>query len=769
MEPSLENVQEAEHAAHATLTAHASEGIPLMEEKTASSAHHSPNTIVERLKRIILSKESLFVGLVFVLGFIVRAHLMRFELFFEFDSYWHARMVSYILQGLPAPAFDPLAYYQNAAAATLTNTPSFFWYVSAAIYKIFTLNGKYVLENWILWVKILPALYGALACVGMYFLGKELFHGKYERSTGLFAGILAAVVPAFVYRTMGGFFEDDSFGFLWMVFGLFFFVKAAYNETKLKRRIGFGVAAGICFGGMVLSWPGSNQLVPILMGIGAVGFLSFLARNEHAEARHFGLVWLAAFIPFVIISTIQTGTFWMDQIASNLGLRLIGIELSWHFTIILILAAVGFFAVCERFSRKDDRWQKAVNGLYVLSILLLLFIPIFVVLFNYTLTGGGVLGATIGEESQGSNYFGNKYSMLVVFALLGIPSCVYLLWKRPQSHHQLVIPLVWIVIAFILAWGKLKFTFYWGLPLALMGAVVLHLTHRSMEKRSVGTQKIIIAAIGFSLLFGLAAGIFFVEENTPNIESSWGWKTALFWSDEHLPPDAKFFNWWDEGHWITFLAQRGVIVDNRNTDLKASADVALFLITDNMDEAVGLLTKYGSTHLIFGDDLLTKQTNLGFYAYNVIMANDPRIMEFGGSMLFCSREETTLTKEVSYKCGDNTFTPAQMEAFSTVWNGQPTLLQGGSPLHLYRDKAMSRLYVFTTKSNSTMLVRLWFDDPTLEETFPALYSNTGGVRIWGFNPKAILLRDGGSVEGDTIIVDANAGVADANILDTNTE
>lgn len=746
------------------------EGTTLAQAAPASIEHSSKGKFnLPPILKGFMTKGWLFVSLVFILAFIVRATLMRFELFFEFDSYWHARMVSYILQGLPAPTFDPLAYYQNAAAATLTNTSWFFWYVSAAIYKIFTLNGPYVMETWVLWVKILPALFGALTCVGMYFLGKELFPGKHERSAGMFAGILAAVMPAFVYRTMGGFYEDDSFGFLWMVFGLFLFVKAAFNANELKRRIGFGVLSGISFGIMVLSWPGSNQLVPILIGIGVVGYLSFLTRNEHAGARHFGLAWLATFIPFAVISTLHTGIFWMDQIAANFGYRVLGFELPWYFTILFILIGLAFFAACERFSRVDEKWKKVVGGLYVLTILGLLLLPVMIVLFNFTLTAGGVLAQTIGEESQGANYFGNKYSMLIIFAIIGIPLSVYLLWKRPERNHVLVIPLVWTVVALLLAWGKLKFTFYWGLPLALMGAVVLHIAHRSIEHRSVGTQKLVVGLIAFSLLCGLGAGIVFVGQNTPNIESSWGWKTALFWADEKLPQDAKFFNWWDEGHWISFLSQRGVIIDNRNTDLKASADVALFMITPDDQEAASILNKYESTHLIFGDDLLTKLTNLGFYAYNSTASNDPRLQGLAGTMLFCSKNETALTKEVSYTCGDNTFTPDQMSAFPTVWTEQPTILQGGSPLYLYRDEAKSRIYAFSTKANASMLVRLWFDDPRLEENYPALYSNNGGVRIWEINlPETTSpVEEPAEVVEETPSVPSDANATDATAVDAN--
>ena len=747
---------------------HSTSTLPALEQATV--AHTAPTSWIERVGNRLHRSDFGVIALIFILGFIIRAHLMRYELFFEFDSYWHARMVSYILQGLPAPTMDPLAYYQNPVAASFANPPLFFWYASVAVYKIFTLNAAYSQELWIFFVKIIPALFGALTSVAMFFLGKELFKGKDEKMAGLLAGILVAVMPAFVYRTMGGFFEDDSFGFLWMAVGFVFFVKAVRNPEWKRNNIIDAILAGVSFGLMALSWSGFNQLVPILLGIGFVQFLIWTKEGELKKADHYARLWLISFGLLAVFATLQSGLFWLDQFGGITGIVL-GLRLGYIDTLAVILA-LFLFSMALFFVQKRLSWgPNAVKKIFFITILFLVLVPLVVNFFNVSLRTGDVLGQTIGEESDGKNYFGNKYNFMVLFAILGIPIIGYLLWKHSRHYEFLTIPLVWVVVTFFMAWGKLKFTYYWGIPLALIGAVLLVILHRHFARKSIRTQKIVALAMGFILMGGIASGVIFVTQNVPNIEASAGWKTALFWSNQNLPEDAKFFNWWDEGHWITFLSQRGVIIDNRNVDVKASADVALFMITPNPAEAMDLVQKHGSTHLIFGDDLLTKMTNLGFFAYDITSAADPRIQGLSGAMFFCSRNVTTLTKEVSFKCGENTFTSDQLESFPTVWTQQPTVLQDGAPLYLYHDEGMTRLYAFSTKANNAMLVRLWFDDPSLDESFPPLYSNTGGVRIWGVNPGIGNFSTNPPVEvineSPSIPLDSNVAIPDANGVDAN--
>lgn len=722
------------------------------------TTHSNSGDWKQRVQHMLLARESMFVVLVFLLAFIVRATLLRYELFFEFDSYWHARMVSYILQGIPITGVDPLGYYHNVAAATFGNAPYLFWYVSAVFYKIFTLNAPYDVERWIFLVKILPALYGALICVAMYFLGKELFAGTpHARSAGMLAGILAAVVPAFVYRTMGGFFEDDSLGFFWMVVGFVFFVRATRHGEWGRKQMVDAVLAGVSFALMAFTWSAFNILVPVLLGVGVTEFLVWLREGEFQKAKHYAMAWGISFILLAAGATLQTGVFWLNQLGGMLASALFGQSdylqaphVLFFFALLAVLMGAAWWT-----TKHQKMSPRVVRTIASVVILLLVVAPLVVFLFNVSLRTGGVLGQTIGEESDGRHYFGNKYSFMMLFAIVGLPLCGYLLWKRARQYAFLALPVVWLVVTFFMAWGKLKFTYYWGLPLALMGAIVLILAHQWATKQSVRTRQVVAITAGFLLLMSTAIGIVFVTQNVPNIETSPGWKSALFWAQDHLPANAKFFNWWDEGHWISFLSQRGVLIDNRNADPKATADVAKVIISSDAADAHALVTKYGSTHLIFGDDLLEKYTNLGFYAYNTTNSSDPRLQGLFGVVMPCTRQETALTHDVTYACGSNQFTQAEMQNIPTSWNATPSTLQNGVPIHLYRDESNQRVYAFTTNSNKAVLTRLWFGDDALDPYFTEIYRNAGGVRIFEVN------------EGVSVPVDVNASSDTGSISDAN--
>ena len=160
----------------------------------------------------INKKEVFIVLLIFLLAFGVRGHLMKYDLMWGFDSYYHARIAGEVIQNLSVPESDPLAYYQ-LEERTVPKSGAFFWLFTAGIYKIFTFGAEYEKELWIVFVKVLPAFFGALISASMYFFGKEM----YGKKAGIVMAFFAAVVPSFVYRTMAGFFEEDSLGFLWLV------------------------------------------------------------------------------------------------------------------------------------------------------------------------------------------------------------------------------------------------------------------------------------------------------------------------------------------------------------------------------------------------------------------------------------------------------------------------------------------------------------------------------------------------------------------------
>src|SRR3989338_8070063 len=103
--------------------------------------------MLTQIKKYIIDhkKELFFVFLIFLLAFGVRGQLMVYDLMFEFDSYFHARIGEYVAKTLTIPAYDPGAYYQLAAqgGADMPREGAFFWIFSVALFKIFTLNAPF--------------------------------------------------------------------------------------------------------------------------------------------------------------------------------------------------------------------------------------------------------------------------------------------------------------------------------------------------------------------------------------------------------------------------------------------------------------------------------------------------------------------------------------------------------------------------------------------------------------------------------------------------
>lgn len=642
-----------------------------------------------------IDEKHLFILLlIFLLAFGIRANLMKYELFFEFDTYWHARVGSYILQGEGVPDKDPLAYYQMGGSNIGWKVAPVFWFLSTVIYSVFSLGlFGYNKELWIAFVKFLPAFYGALISVAVYFLFKEI----YNKKTGYIASFIAAVTPAFVYRTMAGQFEDDALGFLWMVIGFYFFVKAVKEMNFNKESIKNALLSALFFGVMAWTWE-MFMLIPLILVFYTLTtiILMWFNKMETKKILHLAKIFVVVFVLFGVIATAKDEGQWIGR-------------------------DIGYITKYIPINQENiDR---------------------------FTGEGGreGIFGMTVGEENTGIQFFGTKYNALIIFPILAL---LIVLWKYilfpilnyvfnlkekivwKSSDYFAFIIFYWVAITLFMAWSKLKFTYTFGLAVAIGAGLVGYHMFKFMKSRTKFEKQIVGLSLGFLLLIGIASGTFFMTQNAPNIEYTYGWKDALKWLKENTPEDAKMFNWWDEGHWISFIGERAVIIDNRNIDLQADIDAAKFMLTQSKEEAIQLVEKYGSDYIIFGSDLVTKQNSMVIYAY----LNEPerKNAEYGayfGREFPCGVTTDQLTGVVTYNCGGNVLTPEQINALPTQYITKPnTMLSETVPGFIYREKNNARIYMFNAASNKSMIVRIWFEDPTIKN-FPVVYENAG-VKIF---------------------------------------
>jgi len=701
-------------------------------------------------------RELLILLCIFLLAFGIRAYMMRYELFFEFDSYFHARIAGYFAENLSIPYNDPLAY--TTVSETLSNlharTTNFFWLFTGAIYKLTTFWMPFNKELWIGFVKIYPALFGALIAVAMYFLGKEL----YDSRAGIVFGFFAAIAPSFVYRTMAGFFEEDSLGFLWMVIGFVFFIRAMKQDSfflKIEKGIQIDwkatlnpMLAGFFYGLMSWTWE-MFLLIPIVM----LGYIAFAVPLTIAKTGNYKtvintignfIITMAVFSFFtVFISRIEWISRGINQITVVIPTSLLPIVA----LAILIVAGVAIFVLYNyviKMVNIKDTTRKTIRFYSMLAMYGLIALVLIAIVVNESIRAQNVLGVTVGEENTGIQFFGEKFNALIIFPILGLLIIPWRIYKNPNDRiSQLVF--FWVLVTLFMAWYKLKFTYTFGLPIAASAGIVFIEVLEFLKNRSPFEKKVVGLTLAFMMLVGVGAASIFMTTKAPNIETTPGWKSALYWMRDNTPPDSQMFNWWDEGHWISFIGERKVITDNRNLDGQANAAYARFALATTEEEAYTLVTDpkkiietertdfgpYNSDYVILGEDIISKLSSMTYFAYNSIDSSDPRLQGYFGAALNCQKVGSV--GQSNYNCEGNILTETQLNGIPTEWTAIANqLIAENVPGFVYRAPDNSSIYIFNQKTNNTMSVRLWMNDPSIRH-FEEVYQNEG-VKVFKVVP-----------------------------------
>ena len=222
----------------------------------------------------------------------------------------------------------------------------------------------------------------------------------------------------------------------------------------------------------------------------------------------------------------------------------------------------------------------------------------------------------------------------------------------------------------------------------------------------------------------------------PNIETDIGWKEALYWMRDSTPANSKIFNWWDNGHWISFIGERVPLIDGRNADLDASSAFAKFTITPDLNEANGIIGKYKPDYILLDDQMFLKGPSFAVYAFGTTNYDDERIIPYriGNNISYdCQTQQTQ--SETRFQCGPaNNLGEGQMNGIPTGWIESPNTAQqvqaeagrnATIPSFAYKDSDNSRLYILAPQMNKSMLARLWFHESEAMKHFEEVYYKDG--------------------------------------------
>lgn len=633
----------------------------------------------------------LILILIFLVAFGMRTLILRYDLMFEFDSYWHARMNANLIDTGIKPTIDTMGTYHLDVKPIITWAyGSVLYYTGYLAYKIFYFGAAYDQEKWIFLVRLLPALYGALIALAMYLLFRWGFNSK---KIGYIAGFVTAIMPAFIYRQMGGFYEEDSYGFLWMVLGFAFLIKALKEPKFSKSNIIYSTLSGIMFGLMAFTWS-VFVIVPVII-----------------EAYFiFTLIW--ALIKKIDKKTIYTicGLFAITFVLTGIfgflaGTNWFGYQVNY---------AKGFLGIGD---------GQSVN----------------------TQDAGQLSARSVGEEAQGKYSFPNKYGVFLAFIILGLIALVYSIYKDKYIQMALL-TLCWSTVTFYLAWNKLKATYWFGGGLAVLTAFTIATLIAAYREEKINTSwKIAGITLCVLLLFGgTASGVIFTYNHAPNIVTEQGWKDSLVFMKDNLPENAKMFNWWSWGHWITYMGHKRASTDNTNGDQQANGDFGAFFVTKDSKEALGIIKAYDADYVVYDYKALLEMGTYTAYA-NELQKNKYDAKNIFIAPFACQPEQNLNT--LNYTCNSlftasngqrmsSKFNASQMFSFPSTYTNKPNnIWQNKIPVIYYTTINKSLLLIIDTTTNNSYGLKLWFNAEETKPYFTPVYDN-GFVKIWKVNKDA---------------------------------
>ncbi|MFA5930782.1 MAG: STT3 domain-containing protein [archaeon] len=567
----------------------------------------------------IFSTQTLLLLVIFLLAFSVRTNFVSEEYLHGPDPYYHARLTGYLIQIGEIPTIDPLAYYQ------IKDTPirkaSFLDYFTAAIYQIIYPFEGYDKEKLVSLAMLLPAIFATLCCLVMFFLGKELF-GKTE---GFVMAFILAILPAFIFRSVAGFFENDALGALLLLLVLLFFVRAT------KRQNYWDLLISILFIGLLsITWKMYIILPLSLVSLITVGQLVLSIKNLKQER-----IWIKFSLIVLLVMTVifpLLGVFWWEDVSADIRTQGQGAD-SLIFlagSILGIIISLGLFKVIAKLNEKGKHLAKL--GLITCFYLSISFGLFGVVIFSIALKKN-VLSFIL-EEALGYSFFIRSFGvflLIIILSILLIPVKIFF------SREPLKLTFIFIlsVVGLLLGLYKLKFIFVFGIlaPLSIGLALFflpevinqINLKFKVKPKKHKIVQKVTLIIFGVILLVGASQVTLFNEDDRSFAYQKPEVFVLAEWLHNNTDSNAKLMNWWELGHVITFISERKVSSDNQNWPCPTcgpNKNFAEFVLETDINNAFLIASKrIGADYVILDARMLSHPDSVKAHLYGVTNDN----------------------------------------------------------------------------------------------------------------------------------------------------
>jgi dolichyl-diphosphooligosaccharide--protein glycosyltransferase len=570
----------------------------------------------------------LFVALLFIF---TTALLLRLEPLIDsqpivraFDPWFQLRVTDYVAENGYAAFFN---WYDDATwvpwGRDMTTT-SYVGVPFTSAFLYFLLNGIGIQVSVLSVSLVLPAFMGALTTIVAYFLGKELANN----TVGLFSGLFMAFIPAYLTRTIAGFYDNECIGVFAIVLTSYLFLRSLKRGSLLA-----GVGAGVSLGYLLVSWGAADFLlglfalyagVMLLMGRYSKRLLSTymvmislgIFIGDLAPRNGFGnLTDFAYLAPIGMVGLMMLYEIW---------LRIGGYREATASRIIphikpILVGLIAPIAGVAAYMMYIGGTELEINP-FTSNPIIRLGSKFLTVINPFTRLDQRILASVAEHLPSPWGSFYNTLLILIFFFPLGM----YFAFKRGRDEDWFI--LLYGITSVYFAGSMIRLTLILAPGVAILAAVASYnilspyakvVTQKSVFERrrfrmstSLTSEHALtaFAFVGLLLSVNIILGVQYVSFQVGNPEfaqaplSATGqatdWQTAMTYIRNNLPSDAVVASWWDYGYWINSASDAKTIVDNATFNSTQIALMGYALMSLNLTDSLKTFKNWNTTHVL---------------------------------------------------------------------------------------------------------------------------------------------------------------------------
>ena len=486
---------------------------------------------------------------------------------------------------------------------------------AAVLYSIISWLGVNI--DLMSFASLFPAFIGALSCLIIYLIGKDM-GGK---TIGLFAALFLALAPSFIQRTTLGFFDTEVLGVLGLLLFIFLFLRAIDETKSLRSSILYSAGSGGALAYFITAWGAAYYLI----GLSVLFVFILLLLKRYSQrllitySLTFGLgLFIATKVPIISMNYITSGVVlpvagvfillclseilrhnlsarakvWLT--GGSLAMIVGGFVALWQLGYISGIAG-KFITVLDPFIRASAPLIESVaehrisawgNIYFDLGFSILFFlVGLYFTLRNPTnrniflLTFGATSLYFAASMVRLLVIFAPAFSLLAAFGILGILKPFYtLLREAPQ-----------IAIKSKRRLARVSKE-YSGIAVFLV--FMLLVTNLAFSPQSGGTPRVYGQAYS---PITISAASLPIGGSLPSPAEEW--LNMLSWTQNNLQSTTVVCSWWDYGYWLSVLGNVTTLADNATINTTQIENIGYIFMAPE-DKAMQMLESYDAKYIL---------------------------------------------------------------------------------------------------------------------------------------------------------------------------